>query len=187
MSINGRLVYIIEILGFPLKPQPQNPFPSPIRASQPSGSVRRPAVGHWYGCCRESSMNQGSHGGGYSRSYGYHWISYMSLISHKILLLYLVYIIIIILLLLLIIYYYYYYYIYIIYAWFYLFLYIYANYIKLFCNISASEYDIWICSWHTQGVKQNQWDTIYIYTYSYNHTYNLIRPYTSIYDQWTWH
>ena len=117
MSINGRLVYIIEILGFPLKPQPQNPFPSPIRASQPSGSVRRPAVGHWYGCCRESSMNQGSHGGGYSRSYGYHWISYMSLISHKILLLYLVYIIIIILLLLLlllllIIYYYYYYYIY---------------------------------------------------------------------------
>ena len=105
MSINGRLVYIIEILGFPLKPQPQNPFPSPIRASQPSGSVRRPAVGHWYGCCRESSMNQGSHGGGYSRSMdiiGYP-ICHLYLIRYYILLLLLYYDIIII-------YYYYYYY-----------------------------------------------------------------------------
>ena len=103
MSINGRLVYIIEILGFPLKPQPQNPFPSPIRASQPSGSVRRPAVGHWYGCCRESSMNQGSHGGGYSRSMdiiGYP-ICHLYLIRYYILLLLLYYDIIII-------YYYYY-------------------------------------------------------------------------------
>ena len=105
----------------------------------------------------------------------------MSLISHKIL-----YTIIIIIL-----WYYYYilllllisllcitktiiiiiiYYIYITYAWFYLFLYIYANYIKLFCNKSASEYDIWICSWHMQGVKQNKWYTIYIihiFTQSY--------------------
>ena len=102
MSINGRLVYIIEILGFPLKPQPQNPFPSPIRASQPSGSVRRPAVGHWYGCCRESSMNQGSHGGGYSRS--------MDIIGYPICHLYLIryYILLLLYYDIIIIYYYYY-------------------------------------------------------------------------------
>lgn len=181
-------MYIIEILGFPLKPQPQNPFPSPIRASQPSGSVRRPAVGHWYGCCRESSLNQGSHGGGYSRSMdiiGYPICHLYPIIYYILLLLLMQWLSLLLLIQLLSLLY--------IYAWFYLFLYIYANYIKLFCNISASEYDIWICSWYTQRVKQNKWDTIniniiiYIYTYSHNHTYNLIRPYTSIYDQWSWH